>query len=414
MTHSFLHEASSAIGHGPADAQRRRWRRVALAALPLLVACSEDSKPEANWEADHWSPAGTTSTASTAADDAFWVSKRPCVSAGAERKSLFRSDDVVDVDSILPDGESLLYTTYQVPEEGRAPGYGLHRISLTSGENRPLASSEVPLGATPIAELQGRFVYLRVVRPPVVVTDPQSATVIDPGERDLVLRDAATGIDTAIPRPPGATDVSSTVVTTDSAIIWVSSRNDNGSWSRSIARWDSKTQATTELVKEQGGAVYIDEGIAANADEVFFTTQDPADPGTSKIEAVRQTDGARRVVIRKTSGPLGILAVDDASIFYRQGLLESVTGKDLMSIAKDGSRDVALATDANVVFGFAMGPSWLYWIDYRDQNTLVRVPRRGGAVERATYSRLITRVAADRCNVYWTTDGQTKIGARAH
>lgn len=389
---------------------------MALAALPLIVACGEASAPEAegNWEADHWSPAGTTSAASTAADDAFWVSKRPCVSAGAERKSLFRSDDIVDVASILPDGESLLYTTYQVPEEGRAPGYGLHRISLTSGENRPLASSEVPLGATPIAEFQGRFVYLRVVRPPVVVNGAGSTTVVDPGERDLVLRDAATGIDTAIPRPLGATDVSSSVITTDSAIIWVSSRGENENRSRSIARWDSKTEVTTELFKEQGDGVYMAEDIAANADEVFFTTQDAADPSASKIEAVRQSDGARRVVIRKNSGRLEVLAVDDASIFYRQGLLESVTGKDLMSIAKDGSRDVALATDANVVFGFAMGPSWLYWIDYRNQNTLVRVPRRGGPVERATYSQLITRVAADRCNVYWAADGQTKIGARAH
>lgn len=326
------------------------------------------------------------------------------MSAGAERKVLFRSDDMIDVDGILPDGDSLLYTTYQVPEEGRPAGYGMHRISLSSGVNRPLAASEVPLSAMPIAELQGRFIFLRVVRPP---------SVVDYGERDLVLRDSATGTDMAIPRPPGATDVS-TVVATDSAIIWVSNGTSNGTFVRSIARWDANTRVTTELVSEQGSGVFIDEGIAADANEVFFTTQDPANPGTSQIEAIRQSDGARRVVIRKPSGPLGILAVDDANVFYRQGLLESVTGKDLMSIAKDGSRDVTLAADANVVFGFAMGPSWLYWIDYRNQNTLVRVPRTGGPVERATYSRLLTRVAADRCNVYWAADAETKIGARAH
>jgi hypothetical protein len=351
---------------------------------------------------------GNTSGASPGAssDPNAWFPSSACTAVGPTAKLLYTPAPTFDVRNLTPDGEQLWFDSYDF---GAQTANG-HLASLPVAGGAP-----TPLELTGFRGMAGIFggqqlVYIRI-------THEGNGTKEDPRREEVVLRDRTTGATTVLPNPRSTTYVEGVRVH-PTGIYWTS-REWDAMVPSAISRWDTATSA--ELTNTRNYSSVVTDGK-----DVFYTRWDDHGGGAVTditFEAVPVSGGTPRVLrhmVYDQKFHYGIVAIDDAEVYFTQESLingSTIDVGDLRAIKKDGSGERLLVSGQKYGFAsFRVDPDYVMWTDQDAQQTIVRVHRTGGALERivpGAANRWVSALAVDTCNIYWAVENPPAIYARS-
>lgn len=337
-----------------------------------------------------------------------WFPTSACTLLGTTPKLLAERSPGQDIRGLAPDGDTLYFTSLDEAAQG-----GLGRLwstSVTAAAGTP----PTPLAVDKVQRLAGvsggRIVY-------VETSHAGNGTKLDPAIQGLVLLDLATGDAIKLPNPAGTTYVSAVDVTT-SGITWLS-RAWDATFPESISHWRGGVLAGS-ITSLQNHSFTTTDGV-----DVFYSRFDTKSGGTNTIrfEAAPIAGGAPRVLRTMPYDRLftyAIVAVDDTEVYFTQLALingGTVGAGDLRAMKKDGTGErVLVSAEKYGTASFRIDPDYVTWNDQDAQQTIVRVPRAGGALERiipGAKNRWVNTIAVDRCNIYWAVANPPAIYARS-
>lgn len=383
--------------------------RSVLAVAPLLaLGCGQVLDVGSNQDGGTGASAPNAQGPNAATErPAPWFPESECVPVGPAVTLLLTPDPDLRIGHLAADGARLWMET----RDSRAQGFEA-RIDATSA----IPGASVPPSASfdKVVQLAGVFdgklVFVRN-------DHAGDGTKLDPRVDSVVIADPAGGL-TTLPHPPGLTLVSGLDVT-GTGIAWLSRANE-ANVPLAVMHWGTPGPSTA-LTTIRNHSFTTGDGK-----EVFYVRwEDPAGGGGAerRIEAVPVAGGTPRVLrTMKYDGQFfySVAAVDDTDVYFTEQRLVgggTLDVGELRAMKKDGTGERVLASGQKFgSYSFRIDPDFLTWTDGDAQDTLVRVRRTGGALERittATGNRWVQATTVDRCNIYWAVANPSAIYARS-
>lgn len=340
--------------------------------------------------------------------DDWFPQEGSCTPAGPTAKLVAEPATDRDVRGLVPGDGSLLFDAMETNSQAVIMHLGLVDVPSKAP---PI---EIPLeGFRGLAGILGdALVYVRT-------THAGDGTKLDPLVEEVVLHDRNKSTQTIVPNPRTTTYVSAVAVHR-SGVYWLS-REWSATAPASISRWIPATSTATELTTLENHSSIVTDGA-----DVYYVRWDRQAAGTIelRIEAVSAAGGVPRILRRMPYDAklfYSVVAVDDQELYFTQQSTTNggaIGAGDLRAMKKDGSGERVVASGQN--FGpvsVRIDPDYLTWTDQDAQQTIVRVRRSGGAVERIAGApepnRWVSALAVDRCNMYWAVENPPAIYARS-